>query len=226
MFNKIIAGYCFIVTLIFTVTGIFSAEEFPQILFSLMFLPVAFYFWRLMVVKNAYQKLQTTNLAPYAPTYPQSPGNQLNPNNPVRVDDHPIEGEQLSEDQVKDINKRLFLKLIGGAGFTTFLFALFTKSSQAAFFGSVPGPGTVAIKDSSGNPIDPAEKQPTDGYEVSQVDDTSIPAYYGFVDKDGNWYIAKEGAGGEYRYYAGSSDFATNWTNRSGLQYDYFNNIF
>ena len=119
----------------------------------------------------------------------------------------------------------MFLKLIGSAGLSLFMFTLFTKRAEAAFFGSVPGPGTVSIKDSAGNKIDPSEKQPTDGYKITELDD-SVPAYYGFINKDGAWFIQKEDSNGSYRYTKGPSGFTTSWTNRASLTYDYFDNVF
>jgi hypothetical protein len=144
-----------------------------------------------------------------------------------------IEGKVMSGPAgISDRDRRLFLKLIGSTGFSLFLMSLVSKKAEAAFFGSVPGPGTVALKDSLGEPIDPAEKQPTDGYKIAQLDDSSDPdyAYYGFVDKDGNWYVQREtltGANtGDYRYFKGASNFSTNWTGRDGLGYGEFDSIF
>lgn len=67
------------------------------------------------------------------------------------------------------------------------------------------------------------------GYFISDKDDDVSPNYYGFVDKDGNWYILKEiiSAGNDtYRYIKGVSEYTTNWTGRAGLTYDYFYNTF
>jgi len=100
------------------------------------------------------------------------------------------------------------------------------KSAQAAFFGSVPGPGTVSVKNIAGDTIDPAEKLPTDGYTITEVDDSGTDSYYGFVDKTGAWYITKEFATGAYRYAKGATGFTTNWGNRTSLTYDYFDNVF
>lgn len=134
---------------------------------------------------------------------------------------------------VSDNDRRLFLKLAGSTGLSLFFMALIgKKSAQAAFFGSMPGPGTISLKDSSGNKIDPAEKHPTDGYNIAQVDDSSDPdyAYYGFTNKDGNWYIQREALTGvetgSYRYFKGSTSFSSNWTGRDGLGYDDFEDIF
>ena len=101
------------------------------------------------------------------------------------------------------------------------MFSLFTKKAEAAFFGSVPGPGTISIKDTTGAKIDPAVKHPTDGYKISRLDDSS-PAYYGFTNKDGAWFIMKEDANGSYTYAVGSTAFATNWSNRANeIMVDY-----
>lgn len=67
-------------------------------------------------------------------------------------------------------------------------------------------------------------------YFVSDRDEAvSSPNYYGFIKKDGSWYIMRQTSSSgvyTYRYVKGSSDYATNWTNRASLSYDYFYNIF
>lgn len=128
--------------------------------------------------------------------------------------------------KIRDPQRRQFLKTLGVGGFGLLLAALFSpKKAEAAFFGSVPGPGTVALKNAAGQKIDPAEKKPTDGYSISQID-SNIPSYYGFIDKEGRWYIIKEDTDGSFRYVRGVSSFSTYWTNRSLLSYDYFDNVF
>ena len=70
---------------------------------------------------------------------------------------------------------------------------------------------------------------PLDVYSISDKDDDASPNYFGFLDKDGNWYILKEtiSAGNDtYRYTKGVSDYATNWTNRASLTYQNFNAVF
>jgi hypothetical protein len=128
-----------------------------------------------------------------------------------------------------DPERRKFLKLIGAAGGSLFMLAMFTKKAEAAFFGSMPGPGTVAIKNTLGSQIDPAEKKPTDGYNITEIDDSGVDIYYGFVNKDGAWYIQKELSTGAYRYTKGTSDFTnilTGWPNKTALSYGYFNDVF
>lgn len=139
----------------------------------------------------------------------------------------PAEPGEVLDPSVSDGNRRLFLRLIGSSGLAVFFMAVMGKgTAQAAFFGSMPGPGTVSVKDSTGTTIDPAEKLPTDGYEITQIDDATSPSYYGFVHKTGAWYITREDSSGNYRYSKGASDFATSWTARAGLSYDYFDNVF
>lgn len=134
--------------------------------------------------------------------------------------------EEANQEPIGDPLKRKFIKIIGGSGLGILLLAIFKpKSAEAAFFGSVPGPGTVAIKDSNDNKIDPAIKSPTDAYGVTEIDD-SVPSYYGFVNKDGAWYITKENNDGSYRYNKGTGSFSSNWSNRAGLTYDYFDATF
>ena len=133
-------------------------------------------------------------------------------------------GEVIEEDV--DNDRRVFLKIIASAGAGLFMMSVFTKKTHAAFFGSVPGPGTIAVKDSTGAVIDPAIKTPTDGYKISEIDDASSPAYYGFVDKTGAWFVMKEDSSGAYRYVKGNSNFSSNWTNRASLTYGYFDEIF
>lgn len=68
-----------------------------------------------------------------------------------------------------------------------------------------------------------------DGYKISDTDDDASPNYYGFVKTDGNWYILKEtlvAGANTYRYIKGDSGYATNWTGRTGLTYDYLFNVF
>jgi len=212
--NRILIYYSFFICLFLTIVGVFSAKNTSQLLTSFIYLPLIFYFGTRMLhmikpsskkvtVKKKSSALQTT----------------------VSNDQTVIIPEEMPMG-VADGDKRLFLKLIGSTGVSLLLMALFTKKAQAAFFGSVPGPGVVAIKDSAGNKIDPAEKNPTDGYEITDIDDSSSPAYYGFVKKTGAWYIMEEDSTGSYRYYKGSSNYSVSWTGRALLSYDYFNSVF
>ena len=205
--KKLIIYYSFIIAITISIVGLLNASNLPELISAIIFTPIGLYFG-LLVIPQRKRAI------------------------PIEIQAKPesdlVEVEELKEEDSKsyiDPERRKFLKIIASAGTSIFLLSIFTKKAQAAFFGSVPGPGTVAIKDTLGNKIDPAVKQPTDGYNITQLDD-STPAYYGFTDKDGNWFIMREEASGAYRYARGTSSFSTNWTNRASLSYDYFDSVF
>jgi hypothetical protein len=210
--KKFLIYYSFIITGFIVVVGFVSATTFVQLATAIIFYPLFIYFALRVLPKKA-----------HAVVIPQKPVVTIQPvdTSSGKLDEATV---KLKKEGV-DIDRRMFLKLIGSASLSLFLFSIFTKKAEAAFFGSAPGPGVVALKDSLGNKIDPAEKQPTDGYKITDIDDSS-PAYYGFVNKDGSWFIQKEGTSGDYRYAKGSSSYSSNWTNRSSLTYGYFDNVF
>lgn len=55
-------------------------------------------------------------------------------------------------------------------------------------------------------------------YKISDIDSGGATKYYGFVTSGGAWQILKLTTT-EARYCRGASDYATNWTNRTGLTY-------
>ena len=222
--RRLILIYNIIIITIIIAAGFLRPDTSgPHPAYSLLFLPPIFYFLRQLTVS-----FQTPAYSTPSSSLAIRPGSNSRPTPTSRrpQSGQVLDPEVLSDKDISDINRRLFLKLIGSAGLATFTFSLFTKRTHAAFFGSIPGPGTIAIKDSNDNVIDPAEKQPTDGYEIAEVDDQTLPAYYGFLDKDGRWYIAREGTSGDFRYAAGTSDFSTSWTGRTSIGYAHFSNVF
>jgi len=81
------------------------------------------------------------------------------------------------------------------------------------------------LADASGNLITGSG---VDAYKLSD-EDSSEPAYYGYVSKEGKWYIMSATATGNvtaYRFYKGDTGYTTNWTNRATLSYGYFYDIF
>jgi hypothetical protein len=132
---------------------------------------------------------------------------------------------------IADIDKRAFLKMVGAAGLSFFVFSLLSRKAESLFLGggsSRPpsGPTTTTIQDVDGTKIDPAQRQPTDGYRISEIDDNII-TYYGFTNKDEAWIIMREDTNtNSFRYIKGDSDFPRNWQNREHLNYDYFHNVF
>ena len=209
---KIWLLYNFVLTLLIFGTSISSARSLTNYLLPLLLLPMLYYLGKELLKKPKRKKIADPMV--FASNLSDKP------------DSLALEGEVMPA-EVSDDSRRLFLKLVGSTSLSVFFMAVLgKKTASAAFFGSVPGPGTVAIKDTSGVAIDPAEKQPTDGYTITEIDDSDSTSYYGFVHKTGAWYITKEDASGSYRYAKGASNFATNWTGRALLSYGYFDAVF
>lgn len=203
--KRLVIYYNFIVVTTMVLMGFVGVQTYSDLISSILFFPLAAYFW-LMVV----------------PTHQKSNPDKFKA---VALKVEPERLEKVNQKKL-DFDRRTFLKLIGSAGLAVFFFSIFTKRAHGAFFGSIPGPGTISVKDSTGNVIDPAIKTPTDGYKITQIDDATSTTYFGYMNKDGAWYISREDSSGNYRYTKGASDFSTNWTNRASLTYDYFDNIF
>ena len=69
------------------------------------------------------------------------------------------------------------------------------------------------------------EKESLTTYRLTDMVTGTTTEYYGYTDKDGNWYIMQL-TGTTARYCKGAESYTTNWTNRASLSYDYFYNIF
>lgn len=69
---------------------------------------------------------------------------------------------------------------------------------------------------------------PTDKYMVARTDSVNAIKYFGFVDKDGNYYIMKQDSTlpVETFTYAIGINFITDWANRASLVYQEFNDVF
>lgn len=137
-----------------------------------------------------------------------------------------VESTKTENITVSDINKRTFLKLIGATGISFFLITIFGRRIESLFFGQ----NSMQIPSSTGNPptnkTDTIPSSPTEGYNISELDD-SIISYFGFVNKDGAWFIMNGDSNtGSYRYVKGESNFPGNWKNRANLKYDYFHKVF
>ena len=66
---------------------------------------------------------------------------------------------------------------------------------------------------------------PTFKYKITDIDSAGDTKYFGYTDKDANWYI-RQLTGTTSRYVKGSSGYTTAWTNRATQSYDYFYTIF
>ena len=185
-----------------TLTGFLSAGNLPQIISAVLFFPLAVFFWlQVLPSKKSALVLPLSNQLTSQPDKITKKEKLTKRQQVIKLKKQAEEG-LLEEDQKVhkfDENRRMFIKFIGSAGVTVFLFSMFTKRAQAAFFGSIPGPGTVALKDTNDVRIDPAVEHPTDSYRLAELDD-STPSYYGFVNQGGAWFILREGATGTYKY--------------------------
>lgn len=202
-------SYCsFMVTVLIVVLVFVTATTYIQLIVgALLYIPLAYFAFKVFPRKR--RRVKRTQ-------------------QPSKLEEE-VETKKESNEGwgISDLDKRAFLKLIGGAGLALFLFSLFNKRAENQFFEKAIGvSGAVYVQDVSGNKINPAQRQPTDGYSISEIDDNVI-SYYGFTNKDGEWFVMKvDTTTGSFRYIRGGSDFPESWIKREELTYDYFNNIF
>ena len=79
----------------------------------------------------------------------------------------------------------------------------------------------------SDNPLSVKGANFLESFFISDQIASGDTTYFGYINKDGRWYIQKQDQSvGTYRYAKGSSDYATNFTNRTTLDYDYFDEVF
>lgn len=205
--KRIFIYYSFVISTSLVVISFLASRTIPEFISSLIFSPIAFYFLILV----------------FPMPNPEARATSIIQNTKKLVT--PAQINSLTSKLV-DVDRRDFLKLIGTAGITAFVFSLFSRKSNVPFFGEVSNVDSGYIKDSIGTKIDPAEKSPTDGYNVSEIDDSSEISYFGFINKLGQWFIMRQDVDKAFRYSKGDKDFSKNWEKRDELDYDYFNNVF
>jgi len=208
--RKIIACICLIVAGLVIGAAFITATNYIQLGVAILLYPLLAHF----VLKTFPRKtrVQAVSVQP-----------QVKSTNMDQVEVAKPERENVG---IADIDKRAFLKLIGGVGLSLFLFSIFNKKAEGLFFKSLPGSESVSLQDTDGNKIDPAQHQATDGYRISEIDDNII-TYYGFTKTGNFWFIMREDTDtGSFRYVKGEGNFPGNWSNRENLKYDYYSNIF
>lgn len=94
------------------------------------------------------------------------------------------------------------------------------RTRQDTIGGSLVKWEVVSLTDTAGNIITPAQENPTAKYILCETDTAGTPQYFGYEDKDGNWYISQN-TSGVWRYEVGASNFSTAWTNRASQSYGY-----
>ncbi len=216
--DRVLIIYSFLACAFLMAVGIFSARSSGQLLASFIYLPLVFFFgtkiFHWLLAKTVTRVVVQNKVLP-------GPAS-----NNAQVVSSPTDPES-DEEGVTDKDKRLFLKLIGTTGISLLLLALFSRRARDTFLGGgvAAGPDVVGIKDTTGNQIDPAQQGPTDGYEISEIDDEGTPVHFGYVKKTGAWYIMQYN-NGNFRYTKGDKNFSANWSKRTELTYGYFNDIF
>jgi len=204
--RKILTYISFVIASIVVVLAFVTATTYIQLAFAIVLYPLLVYFALKIFPRKAWQSYPTEQVAAIQPAGVTLPGTE--------------------DADITDTDKRAFLKLIGVSGLSLLLYWVFTNRGGARLFGGASESGTVSLEDTAGNKINPAERQPTDGYKITEIDD-SIIAYYGFTSKDNSWFIMRlDTDTGSFRYVRGISDFPGGWINREQLKYDYYVNVF
>lgn len=154
--------------------------------------------------------------------FPSGQGASIGETITLGVKQQPIHAGGHTRSQTKtvelvDFDRRAFLKLIGAAGFSFFIFSFLSRRVEDLFLKSSTSQNGLGGDTSS---------LPTEGYKVSEID-SGDDSYYGFINSQGAWYIMKEDSEtGSFRYIKGPVDFAKNWENRSSLEYKYYHQVF
>jgi hypothetical protein len=205
MIRKVFISISFILATIVISAIIMTATTFTQLgIGALLYLPLAYLTFELFPRKPKQQQqyISTTQPVAVAATLTEEQGESI------------------------DIDRRAFLKLIGVAGLSFFLMSLFSKKAETLLLGKVAQSETTGLENAEGTKINPSERQPMDGFQISEVDD-DVVSYYGFMNKDGQWIIMRDDTeNSSFRYAKGDSDFPGNWSKRTQIVYDYFSNIF
>lgn len=201
--KKILTYVIFIIAgLLIVVTFITSTTYTQLAIASLLYPPLAYFAFKFLPLKS-----QKPIIAPV--------GAVIGGTQPIN---QKVQREGV---EIVDFDKRAFLKLIGATGFSFFLFSLFTRRVEDLILGRSVAPIAPSNNNTALPPTDS-----TQGYRVSEIDNGEFN-YYGFINKDGGWYIMKEDPTvGSFRYAKEESNFTKNWSGRNNLKYEYFHNVF
>lgn len=210
-YNRILLTYTgFVIACVVVIVAFITAKTYTQLTTAIILYPLlAFFAYKVFPISpKCLTKTTNIPLKPSAETAEKAESLNI--------------GKKV---EIADIDKRLFLKLVGGAGIFLFLFSLFNKRGEGMFFKNLAKPGSVSFDDLTGNKA-AAPTLPFDGYNISEIDDNEV-SFYGYTHASGSWYVLKiDTITGSFRYAKGNSDFPNNWANREKLSYDYYNNIF
>jgi len=217
MRNNLLTYSSFVIASLVVIAVFITTTTYAQLGVATLLYPIlAFFAYKILTIKQRYTEL-TPQAATPSPIKPEQATARINI------------GSKIANMGIADIDKRVFLKLIGGAGITLFLFSIFNKRAEGLFFKNLPSngiSGSVSLQGLDGNKIDPAQKKALDDYSISDIENNVI-IYYGFISKDRSWYIMRvDTKTGTFRYTKAGSNYFTNWNNRANLKYDFFDNVF
>lgn len=215
--NKIFLYLVFIVTSVVMLLLFVTAKTYDQLAAATILYPIFVFFTLDFVFPRKKAK------GPFTPVSPIPSSATMTASSIAQQQE--MDTETITSIEVADIDKRAFLKLVGVAGVSFFLFSLF-KGRAGGLMPGGSGSSEVMLQDKAGNKINPPERQPMDGYQITEIDDNII-SYYGFTNKEGAWVVMREDTQtSSFRYARGDSEFPQNWDNREKLTYDYFHNVF
>lgn len=210
--KKTLAYIGFGLSVIVVIATFVTAKTYIQLVIAIIFYPLLAYF----ALKLFPRGNQIATAAPVMVSQPVAP--TYNSPAPINFGDKKVE--------IVDIDKRTFLKLIGTAGITFFLFSILGRKVNELVFGQALQSQFGNSENLTNNQTVTNESQITEGYRISEIDD-DIVSYYGFTNKEGNWLIMKEDSDNNtFRYAKGSSEFSKYWNSRKTLKYDYYYNLF
>lgn len=130
----------------------------------------------------------------------------------------------VDSEEVSDIDKRSFLKLVGATGIFFFATSLIGKWLGTLPFSQAPPLSGIPTNTEAGQSSNEGGFS-TNGYTITEIDEGLI-SFYGFTNKSGAWLIMKEDSdANSFRYVKGDANFPANWKDRSTLKYDYYYNL-
>jgi hypothetical protein len=197
----------FIIAALVVIIAFSTAVSYKQLIIATVFYPLLVYCGLILFPRKAIG----IHSQEFSATPPPTASPPVNKNNKELV--------------VVDLDKRALLKLAASVGLSFLIYSILSKRAEGLLIGGVPKTGAVALQNPNGQTIHPAETQPTDGYQIAEIDEGEI-SYFGFIDTYGHWFIMKEDNAGSFRYTKSESGFPNNWSIREQLKYDYYHKVF
>lgn len=200
----------FVLGSLLVIAGFITSKSYVQLVASVLLYPILVYLGLHLFPRKG-PRMQKF------PVFPKPKSDE------VKVVARPMDASYIA-----DIDRRAFLKLIGITGVSFFLFSVFGRRVEEVIFGKPRIPAVNETANGSGSQFGGSGGGSlTDGYKITEIDESETSNYFGFVNKDGAWLIMREETdNGSFRYTKGSSDFPGNWKNRVNLKYDYYHSLF